>query len=110
MKKALAFLFCFVTLQIAAVAAGENENKEVKTNFKILVIDANTEEPIPAATINFNKKEQQSYTDFDGLAEIKNVQPGMYDLEISFLSYKKQQIKNYKLDISSNKLVVKLNP
>jgi hypothetical protein len=78
------------------------------TRAEIIVIDSQTEEPIPAAQIKIAQKEVEAYTDFDGLAEIKNLSVGSYDIEISFISYEKLNLKGFYLDQQSRQLVVKL--
>lgn len=109
MKK---IVLVFVLLSSMVYANPGKENKENSTveSFKIIVIDAKTEEPIPAAQIKIKEKNEEAYTDFDGFAEIKNITPGTYDIEISLISYKKEQLKNFELNESNHQLLVKLNP
>ena len=83
------------------------ENKET-TSFEILVIDANTEEPLPAARIKFKQKNIEAFTDFDGIYTIDELPKGTYSLEVSFISYQIYRVKDLFIGESSNKILVKL--
>jgi hypothetical protein len=110
MKNVLLLLFGLVLLNLPLSAEeGKKEEKEV-ISLEIMVIDALTEDPIPAAKIKIGQKEIEAYTDFDGMAEIQQLNQGLYDIEISFISYQKQQLSAFNVDKSSNKLLVKLQP
>jgi hypothetical protein len=108
MKKALVLILLSSSL-LSFANGGENENESSSVqSFEIIVIDSQTEEPIPAAQIKIAHKDVEAYTDFDGLAEIKNLSVGSYDIEISFISYEKLNLKGFYLDQQSRQLVVKL--
>lgn len=96
---------------IAYANPGEESEKDVLIeSFQIIVLDANTEEPIPAAQIIIQQKDQKAYTDFDGIAEITNISPGIYDIEISLISYKNKLLKDFQLTQDNHQLLVRLNP
>ena len=103
------FICCLIAFSPALATEGEEEKKEA-VSFEIMVLDAETEDPIPAAKIKINQKEAEAYTDFDGHAKFSELVQGNYDIEISFISYEKQHLKAFYLDKSSNKLIVKLKP
>jgi hypothetical protein len=106
-----AYLFIILGILLCSIPSqaekGENEEKQL-LSFDVLVIDAQTEEPIPAARILIGKKELEAYTDFDGLAHIEKLPEDLYDIEISFISYQKHYLNSFRLDASSNRLIVKL--
>ena len=109
--KILSLLLVSFVLVCATEKKGEEESDiQVKTTLEVLVIDESTEEPITAAKIKIAKNNKEAYTDFDGIAKIEDVIDGSYDIEISFISYEKQQFKAFQLDKYNNKLIVKLNP
>ena len=110
MKKVLFLFLVTLAVNLGVNAEEGKEEKSLKTSFEVMVIDAETEEPIPAAKIKIGKNEQEAYTDFDGFAQFDELTKGIYDIEISFISYKKQQLKAFQLDNSSNKLLIKLQP
>ena len=99
-------------ISLCANVKDDKKNPKLESEFTVefLVIDAFTEEPIPAAQINIKQYNLQTYTDFDGIAKIEHVKSGRYDLEISFASYKKKQLKAYQLNRSNSKITVKLQP
>lgn len=101
------FLLCFFTLLAEGEETGE---KKEQTSLKVMVVDAETQDPIPAAKVKIGQNEVEAYTDFDGLAEFKEMAKGKYDIEISFISYQKKEIHAFQLDQASNLLLVKLNP
>jgi hypothetical protein len=109
MRKVL-FALLFVAVIPSAYATGEKEENKLISSFEIIVVDAETEEPVPAAKIKIGEKEYEAYTDFDGFAEFKDLVKGEYNIEVSFVSYEKQQIKAFQLDNSSNRLLIKLKP
>jgi hypothetical protein len=88
----------------------ETEENAVIESFQIMVLDANTEEPIPAAQIKIKQKDQEAYTDFDGFAEMKNITAGIYDIEISLVSYKNKLLKDFQLTQDNHQLLVRLHP
>lgn len=88
------------------------ENKEkvenATTSLQIIVIDAETEEPVPAALVKIDDIELKAYTDFDGLVSFESIQKGNYNLEITLVSYTTTRLKNLTLDQNNNQIVVKL--
>jgi hypothetical protein len=79
-------------------------------SLKILVLDAETEEPIPAAKVKINENSLEAYTDFDGFIDFKNLRVGSYDIEVSFISYQKERLESIQVDNTNNQLVIKLRP
>jgi hypothetical protein len=111
MKKALVLIFIFLgSLAFANPGGEEKEENLLVESFQIMVVDAETDEPIPAAQIKIKQKDQKAYTDFDGFVEIRNMNSGIYDIEISLISYKKRLLEDFLLDNNNNQLLVKLNP
>ena len=110
MRKVLIFIFGFL-LSYGFVEAGKDKKEEKSViPFKVIVIDAETEDSIPAAKVKVGKNEAEAYTDFDGSADFEGLIQGRYDIEVSFISYKKQQISAYQLDKLNHQLLIKLNP
>lgn len=105
------FLFTAFIFVCANLNKGnKNVESDAKSSLEILVIDASTEEPITAAKVIIDQKIHEAYTDFDGVVKFTEVIKGPHDIEISFISYKKQQIKAFQLNNDNNKLIVKLKP
>ncbi len=95
-------------LSIASASDGKEEKEKDTFSVQVLVVDAETEEPIPAAKVKIDQQKRQSYTGLDGLANFDNFQERIYDIEVSFVSYEKQCLKAQKLDVKNHQLIIKL--
>ncbi len=62
-----------------------------------LVIDAKTGEGLPAVNVVVKGTHYSATTDFDGKFEIRDVNPGIYTLEILIIGYKKVTITDVKV-------------
>lgn len=110
MKKTL-ILSIFCLNMVFSVFGGEGNTVNLKsTSIEIVVVDATTDEPVPAAKVILNQDSLETYTDFEGFVRIDNISPGSYDIEISFISYKSQYLKAYDINKAYNKLLIKLQP
>ncbi|MBI1287722.1 MAG: TonB-dependent receptor plug domain-containing protein [Flavobacteriales bacterium] len=65
------------------------------------VSDANSNEPIPFANVVLQGTTLGASTDLDGNYEIKNITPGLYNVEVSFLGYKTHV--EYEVEVFNNK-------
>lgn len=52
------------------------------------VVDASTNEPLPGATVIIQGTQRGAVTDIEGRYEIRNIEPGIYNLEFRFLGYR----------------------
>ena len=57
---------------------------------KGLVVDDLTNEPVPFATVQLQGTDIGAVTDIEGKYRIENIKPGLYNLECSFVGYKKE--------------------
>ncbi len=51
------------------------------------IIDTQTKEPLIGANIKLDLAKYEAATDIDGYFEIKNVQPGIYRVTVSYIGY-----------------------
>lgn len=103
----LSFLFFYA---LSSMAVGEEkEESTVVESFEILVIDAETEEPLPAALIKISKINMEAYTDFEGFVKFSSIKKGFYDVDVSFISYKKVHLQDFLIDTANRQLIIKLN-
>lgn len=65
------------------------------------VMDAKTGESIVGANVIIKGKNMGASTDFDGKYEISNLVPGVYQLEVSYISYNIELINN--VNVQANK-------
>jgi len=88
-----------IVLLIAISSMGQSGTLQGK------VIDGQTDEPIPFANIIVElggKMVNGGTTDFDGNYKIKPIQPGKYDVKISYIGYKKKMYQG--VIINANKI------
>jgi len=75
------------------------------------VTDASTGEPLPSATVMVLGTQLGAMTDINGNYVILNVPPGVYTVSISMISYRKQEIKDVRVNVDfTTRLDVKLEP
>lgn len=65
------------------------------------ISDASTNEPIPFANVVLQGTTTGASSDLDGNYEIKNIAPGLYNVEVSFLGYKSKV--EYEVEVFNNK-------
>jgi hypothetical protein len=80
-----------------------------KIQFNGTVIEEITGEPIPGATIVIRETSQEIFTDFDGNFTIENLTPGTYNLEVSFISFEKEELKDVQIDRENSSMLIRLN-
>jgi uncharacterized membrane protein len=56
------------------------------------VVDKNTGECLAGASVIVKGTNIRAYTDLDGNFSISNLEPGTYDLEISYISYQQTEL------------------
>lgn len=86
-----------------------NHHEAEKIQFNGTVIEDLTGEPIPGATIFIEEFNQKIYTDFDGNFTIRNLTPGTYNLEVSYVSFEKKELKELQISDDHNSLLIRLN-
>jgi hypothetical protein len=80
-----------------------------KIEFNGTVVEELTGEPIPGACVRILETSQEFYTDFDGNFSIDNFTPGTYNLEVQFVSFEKEELKNLSIDRDNNSMLIRLN-
>ena len=61
------------------------------------VTDRSTGESLAGAEIQITDSRQKTYTDFDGNFSFEHLQPGTYDIIVSYISYDKSLIEDIEL-------------
>ncbi len=62
------------------------------------IVDAANGEPLVGANVLLVGKSVGTTTDLDGLYTIRNITPGTYDLQISYVSFTRKVVKSVKLE------------
>ena len=108
MKALLVMIVGWFLLSDGGIGAiSEDETAIEKIDFKIMVMDAMTDDPIPAAKISIENR-KEAYTDFNGIVILEEMILGTYNIEISFASYQKKHFKDFHIKEKDQKLLVKL--
>jgi hypothetical protein len=112
MKKIIALVFILSFFAGNVMYAGnENESGKSPANTTIIgkVFDKNTMEELVGVTVQIEGTDIKAYTDIEGNFKIEGVQPGTYNLNISYISYKEAELTNVSIEQSSGKeLEIKL--
>ena len=108
MKKVVLLLFVLFHALAFAAPGEEKEESSVVESVEIIVVDAETEEPLPAALIKISEINMEAYTDLDGFAKFVSLKKGFYDLDISFISYKKVHLEDFLIDNANHQIIIKL--
>lgn len=109
--KLMLFLLLIIVDLPAFISSGEGkEESGLIESFEIIVIDAQTEEPVTAALVKIMDIELEAYTDFDGLVKFQSIQSGQHDLEVSLVSYQKVLLEDLRVDQNNRQIVVRLHP
>lgn len=88
----LGLFFCFVSIgsaQSGAKDAGKITGK---------VIDSKTGEPIIGANVSITGTTKGAATDLDGNYTIQNIDPGIYSITISYISYTEKNVTGVEVD------------
>lgn len=89
------------------VTEGHDKNNETQITFKGKVIDKNNGEALAGALISVEGTNIKVFSDLDGNFNF-SIKPGIYNLEIDYISYGKNNVKNYAVDNTNNILVFQL--
>lgn len=113
-------LLIIICIQVTRLMASETESSnplaETETESGIIlgrIIDKNSEEPLPFATVALYQQNDSSMvtgviTDAEGAYKIMNVPFGKYQLKLSYLGYKPKAIDE--VDVSRNNKKLDLGP
>lgn len=113
MKTRLFFFAIVILLGINVVIAGntvtqgQDKINETQITFKGKVIDKNNGEALAGALVSVEGTNIKVFSDLDGNFYF-SIKPGTYNLEIDYISYGKNQVKNYTVENTNSILVFQL--
>jgi hypothetical protein len=81
-------LIFFLTLFLSTFLTAQQQTGSIRGK----VTDAETSEPLIGANVFLKQTGQGTVTDLDGNFVLRDVPPGPYDVECTFLGYKKQRV------------------
>jgi len=112
-KLIIAFLLTFITSEtIFAEGIESMENaSETKSAITGKVIDKLSGEELVCAKILIDGLDMKACTDIEGKFSISNLEPGIYTLKVSYISYKEAVVENVRIKKNrSNELEILLEP
>lgn len=92
--KLILSLAVFVSIFISNELYSQND----KGTIAGVLIDSTTKEPIPLAIVLIEGTTTGAQSDFNGRFEIKNINPGSYNVQFSVVGYVKVTVTNVKVD------------
>ncbi len=104
----------FLTLIIAMVVslswAGNNDNDVSTENANLVSLsgfinDNATNETLAGVKVTLEGTNQVAYTDFDGNFVFENIQPGVYNLNASYISYRQEDIEKLEVNNDENQTI-----
>ncbi len=102
MKNFALFVCMFIALSNAALAQ--------KGTIRLSIIDDDTGEPLIGATALVVGTTIGSVADMDGKASIANLDPGHYNVQVSFVSYQSQTVQNVEVGATPVVLTIRMKP
>ncbi len=72
------------------------------------VVDFKSGEALTGVEVKLEETNTKAYTDLDGKFSFKEVKSGSYDIVVSYISYDKSLIENFKVNSDNNKISIKL--
>ncbi len=110
MKKLVSIIL--IVFSVTMVFAAEPETKAPLTaktsQIEGKVVDLLTGEALAGVAFTVKGSDIKAYSDLDGNFIIKSVEPGTYDIEIDYISYKDVTLKEVSATSSEIKLKVSL--
>lgn len=110
MKKAIVIILAVLSSFSVVMAENGNENEaknnknsenlNITTNLSGVVLDKITGEVLTGVAVQVEGTDLVAYTDFEGNFEIKGINPGNHNINISYISYSGEIIA---VDVKCNK-------
>lgn len=101
-------LIILLFLILGGESTPSSDSEPSKVSLQGTVLESETSEPIPGATVYIENLDLKVFTDFDGNFSLENLQPGRYTLRVSFPSFSEKTLKNIEFVPGGNSLMVAL--
>ncbi|KAB2840990.1 MAG: TonB-dependent receptor plug domain-containing protein, partial [Melioribacteraceae bacterium] len=105
MKFKFVISFLFLALFPSFISAGNYSG-----TLKGIVVDGETNEPVPSAVIKISEKDSYLTTNIDGTFSIPKLEEGRYTFEVSHLAYDKNIITFLYSENTEKNLIIYLTP
>ncbi|MDY6802126.1 MAG: TonB-dependent receptor [Bacteroidota bacterium] len=109
MIKKIVIAFLIIGISLSAFAEEDNNSELSKGNLTGYVYDSNQNKPLEYATIALINIENGSVvngtiSDESGFFQLKNINPGVYRIEITFIGYEKEVIERIEITNKNRKI------
>jgi len=112
MKKLLTLAITSILISALNVQAAQdddndkNENNATKTvALQGQVVDMKSGEALTGVKVNVQGTDVSAYTDFEGNFTVQGLNPGVYELNSSYISYQDQTLESVKLQVNDKNQV-----
>src|SRR6056297_3703473 len=109
MIKKLAFILLMIGLSVSAFSEEIKDSEMSKGNLTGYVYDESINKPLEYATVSLIDLEKGSVvngtiSDESGYFQLKNINPGIYRIEITFIGYEKEVIERIEITRKNRKI------
>ena len=109
MKKILFVLVLVLSISKVSATEPENNPKIVKTNqIEGTITDHLTGEALVGVCLKFKGSDKKTYSDLKGNFKIEGITPGIYDIDVDYVSYRDVTLRRVSTSSSDVKLKVEL--
>lgn len=105
LKSIYLFMIAFLLTGILYANGGESKDPQV-ISLKGVVVDKDSKEALVGVKVIIEELDLELYTNLQGQFELKDVTPGQYNFQVSYISYKDETITQ-NVDLS-NKSTIKI--
>jgi hypothetical protein len=102
----VALLVILPVVSMADGGFGPGSKSLHQTEISGQVIDKDSKEELVCATISLKGTDVKVSTDVEGKFSIKGLDPGIYTIEVSYISYKSSVIRDAKLTQNDSKEII----
>lgn len=102
MKKFIVLIILFSTFSFVSFAGNDKETSgaQATTTIQGKITDMKTMEELTGVTVQIEGTEVKAYSDIEGNFKIEGVEPGTYNLSISYISYKQTKLENIQATVT----------
>ena len=105
------FLVIFSSASFCSAINGPAVGANKKAAISGKVIDKKTGESLAGALVEIKGTSIKVYTDLDGNYSIDNIEPGKYNVEISYISYSSSKVEDISIEAgNTEKLDIEILP
>ncbi len=105
MKNILLTIIALISVSVFTFAGNEPETgaSMKKTAIQGKVLDFQTSEELAGVTVKIEGTELKAYTDIEGNFRIDGIEPGSYNLTVSYISYEEKIIEQVQANVTDTR-------